>query len=68
MLVQDLVTAIRREIPGLGTKKLYHLLQEPLKNVVFIWAEIVYMNYLEHTKCSSGIEDRCLRLLILIIF
>ena len=31
MLVLDLVTAIRREIPGLGTKKLYLLLQEPLQ-------------------------------------
>jgi hypothetical protein len=31
MLVLDLVTAIRREIHGLGTKKLYLLLQEPLQ-------------------------------------
>jgi hypothetical protein len=31
MLVLDLVTAIRREIPGLGTKKLYLLLKEPLQ-------------------------------------
>ncbi|WKN29957.1 hypothetical protein PZB74_13370 [Porifericola rhodea] len=29
MLVLDLATAIRREIPGLGTKKLYLLLREP---------------------------------------
>lgn len=31
MLVLDLVTAVRREIPGLGTKKLYLLLREPLQ-------------------------------------
>ncbi|MFD2999300.1 IS3 family transposase [Pontibacter toksunensis] len=31
MLALDLVTAIRREIPGLGTKKLYLLLREPLQ-------------------------------------
>ncbi|WP_345158160.1 IS3 family transposase [Pontibacter saemangeumensis] len=30
MLALDLVTALRREIPGLGTKKLYLLLREPL--------------------------------------
>lgn len=30
MLVLDLVLALRREIPGLGTRKLYLLLQEPL--------------------------------------
>jgi hypothetical protein len=31
MLILDLVTAIRREIPGLGTKKLYLLLRDPLQ-------------------------------------
>ncbi|MBC3539034.1 IS3 family transposase [Rufibacter sediminis] len=31
MLALDQVTAIRREIPGLGTKKLYLLLREPLQ-------------------------------------
>jgi putative transposase len=31
MLALDLVTALRREIPGLGTKKLYLLLREPLQ-------------------------------------
>ena len=31
MLALDLVTAPRREIPGLGTKKLYLLLREPLQ-------------------------------------
>ncbi len=31
MLALGLVTAIRREIPGLGTKKLYLLLREPLQ-------------------------------------
>ncbi|MDO1450554.1 hypothetical protein Q0590_30035 [Rhodocytophaga aerolata] len=31
MLALDLVIAIRREIPGLGTKKLYLLLREPLQ-------------------------------------
>jgi hypothetical protein len=31
MLVLDLVAAIRREIPGLGTKKLYLLLQGSLQ-------------------------------------
>lgn len=30
MLVLDLVLALRREIPGLGTRKLYLLRQEPL--------------------------------------
>lgn len=30
LLVLDLVLALRREIPGLGTRKLYLLLQEPL--------------------------------------
>jgi hypothetical protein len=31
MLALDLVVALRREIPGLGTKKLYLLLREPLQ-------------------------------------
>jgi hypothetical protein len=31
MLALDLVTAIRRETPRLGTKKLYLLLREPLQ-------------------------------------
>ncbi len=31
MLALDLVTAIRREIPGLGTKRLCLLLREPLQ-------------------------------------
>jgi hypothetical protein len=30
LLVLDLVLALRREIPGLGTRKLHLLLQEPL--------------------------------------
>ena len=30
LLVLDLVLALRREIPGLGTRKLYLLLQQPL--------------------------------------
>lgn len=30
MLVLDLVTALRRDVPGLGTRKLHLLLAEPL--------------------------------------
>ena len=64
MLALDLVTAIRREIPGLGAKKLYLLLREPLqKSGITMGRDRLHELLREHRLLMGlGVVKNCLLL------
>ena len=67
MLVLDLVTALRRDVPGLGTRKLQLLLTEPLaKSGIKLGCDKLHKILYNHDIVFRQV-DRYLRQLILII-